>query len=47
MLDSEKYNTKQKLKMKSITKIIKYIFETCFKNKAFFCKDIVGYKNEN
>ena len=25
----------------------KYICETCFKNKVFFCKVIVGYKNEN
>ena len=27
--------------------MIKYIYEVCFKNRIFFCKVIVGYKNEN
>ena len=42
-LDSQKYNTK------SITKIIKYIYiyEICFKNRVFWGKVIVGFKNEN
>ena len=42
-LDSEKYN----IKKKQSTKIIKYIYEVCFKNRVFFCKVIVGYKSEN
>ena len=38
-LDSEKHNTKQKFKTKSITKIIlKNIYEICFKNRVFFEK---------
>ena len=44
MLGSQKYNIK---KTKQITKIIKSVYEICFKNRAFFCKVIVGYKNEN
>ena len=34
-------------KKKKIAKIIKNIYEICFKNKVFFCKVIVGYKNKN
>ena len=44
MLGSQKYNIK---KTKQITKIIKSVYEIRFKNRAFFCKVIVGYKNEN
>ena len=46
MLDLKKYNVKEK----KVTKIIIYIYiyEVCFKNRvSFFCKVIVGYKNEN
>ena len=30
-------------------KLKKYLYEVCFNNMIFFCKDIkiVGYKNEN
>ena len=45
-LDSQKYNIK-KSKQNKITKIIKNIYEVCFKNSVFFCKVIVGYKSEN
>ena len=34
-------------KQNKVTKIMKYIYEVCFKNRVFFCKVIVGYKNEN
>ena len=34
-------------KKKHGQKITKYIYEVCFKNRVFFfCKVIVGYKNE-
>ena len=36
------------LKKQKITKIVKYIYEICFKiGSFFFCKVIVGCKNEN
>jgi len=35
-----KKNQLQKLEKKNI-------YELCFKNRVFFCKLIVGYKNEN
>ena len=35
-LDSQKYNIKKKTKQNKITKIIKNIYEICFKNRAFF-----------
>ena len=42
---------KKRRKKKIVTKIIKtkiYIYEVCFKKQGlFFCKVIVGYKNEN
>ena len=34
-------------KQSKIAKIIKKIPEICFKNRVFFFKVIVGYKNEN
>ena len=51
-LEFQKYNVKEKKKRKKerkiVTKIIKYIYEVCFKKQGlFFCKVIVGYKNEN
>ena len=45
-VDSQKYNIKKKQQSK-ITKITKNTYEVCFKNRVFFCKVIVGYKNEN
>ena len=45
-LESQKYNIKNKTKQNKITKIIKNIYEICFKNGAFL-QVIVGYKNEN
>ena len=43
-LDSQKYNIKEnknktnktKSKQKTVTEIIKYIYEVCFKNRVFF-----------
>ena len=44
-LDSQKYNIK---KTKQDHKnCFKNIYEICFKNRVFFGKVIVGYKNEN
>ena len=34
-------------KQNKATKIIKNIYEVCFKNRVCFCKVIVGFKNEN
>ena len=34
-------------KQNQITKIIKNVYEICFKNRVFFYEVIVGYKNEN
>ena len=34
-------------KQNKITKIIKYIYDICFKNKVFFCKVIVGFIIKN
>ena len=47
MLDSQKYNIKEK--KKKVTKIIKYIYmKFALKISVFFFgKVIVGYKNEN
>ena len=45
-LDSQNYN----IKKKKVTKIIKYIYiymKFALKQGLFFCKVIVGYKNEN
>ena len=44
-LDSQKYNIKKKQSHKNYN--IYNIYEVCFKNRVFFCKEIVGYKNEN
>ena len=50
-LDFQKYNIKEKKGKKKVTKIIKkkYIYmKFALKNRVFyFCKVIVGYKNEN
>ena len=47
-LDFQKYNIKEKKKKKKSQKLFKkYIYEVCFKNRVFFGKVIVGYKNEN
>ena len=44
-IDSQKHNIK---KAKQKHKNYKNIYEVCFKNRVFFfCKVIVGYKNEN
>ena len=45
----KKKNTKEKKKEKNkVTKIIKYIYmKFALKIGSFFCKVIVGYKNEN
>ena len=40
-LDSQKYNIKKN------TQKIRNIYEVCLKNRVFFCKVIVGCKNEN
>ena len=43
-MDSQKYNIKGKNK---VTKIIKYVYmKFALKNRVFFCKLIIGYKNE-
>ena len=51
-MDFQKYSIeeKKKKKKKKVTKIIKKIYNMRFalKNRVFFfCKVIVGYKNEN
>ena len=35
------------VKKKTKSQKLLYIYEICFKNRVFFCKVIVGYKNEN
>ena len=46
-IQSRGYTPKNTI-LKKITKIIKNVYEICFKNRFFFfCKVIVGYKNEN
>ena len=34
-------------KQNKVRKIIKYVYEVCFKKEGLLCKVIVGYKNEN
>ena len=46
MVDSQKYNIKN-TKQNQSEKFKKYIYEIHFKNRVFFCKVIVGYKNED
>ena len=48
-MDFQKYNIKEKKKKKKTKseKLLIYIYEVCFKNRVFFFKVIVGYKNEN
>ena len=57
-MEFQKYNVKEKKKKKKEKKekknhgqkIIKYIYEVCFKKNRvsfIFCKVIVGYKSEN
>ena len=54
-MEFQKYNIKEKKKKREkkntkVTKIIKYIYiymKFDFKNRAFFCKVIVGYNNES
>ena len=47
-MEFQKYNVKEKKKIK-VTKVIKNIYmKFAFKKKrVFFCKVIVGYKSEN
>ena len=50
-MDFQKYNIKEKTKKKRKKQshkndFKKYIYEVCFKNRVFFWKVIVGYKNE-
>ena len=45
-LDSQKYNIK--ITKQNCKNYKKYIYKICFKNRVFFfCKVIVGLKNEN
>ena len=37
----------KKRKIKKNTQKIRNIYEVCLKNRVFFCKVIVGCKNEN
>ena len=46
-LDAQKYNIKKTKQNHKNYNIYIYIYEICFKNRVFFCKVIVGYKNEN
>ena len=34
-------------KQNKIKNFEKYMYEISFKNRVFFCKVIIGYKNEN
>ena len=47
-IQSRGYTLKITILKKKVTKIIKYVYmKFDFKNRVFFCKLIVGYKNEN
>ena len=42
----KKRRRRRRKKSQELLKINKYIYEVCFKNRVFFWKVIVGYKNE-